>query len=77
MVLGGPHVTFLSTDALRHEDAIGLLQTLSLPKGTLSTRGRQLSRPLGVKNAAEYEESLITRGGASRQSAHLILNLIY
>ncbi|MFQ6075977.1 MAG: HEPN domain-containing protein [Candidatus Bathyarchaeia archaeon] len=45
----------------RHEDAISLLQTLSLPKGTLSTKGRQLSRLLGIKNAAEYEERLITQ----------------
>ena len=48
----------------RHEDAIGLLQSLSLPKGILSNKGRQLSRLLGIKNAAEYEERLMTESEA-------------
>jgi len=43
----------------RHQDAITLLQTLSLPRETLSTRGRQLGRLLSIKNTAEYEERLI------------------
>lgn len=45
----------------RHEDAVALLQTLNLPKDTLSSKGRQLSRLLGIKNTAEYEERLITQ----------------
>lgn len=49
----------------RHEDAITLLQTLSLPRDTLSSKGRQLSRLLGIKNAAEYEERLITQKEAT------------
>ncbi len=49
----------------RHEDAVTLLQTLNLPKDKLSTKGRQLSRLLGIKNAAEYEERLITQEEAT------------
>ena len=45
----------------RHEDAISLLQTLNLPKDVLSNKGRQLSRLLEIKNAAEYEERLISQ----------------
>ena len=48
----------------RHEDAITLLQTLSLPKDILSSKGRQLSRLLGIKNVAEYEGRLITQNEA-------------
>ena len=48
----------------RHEDAVGLLQSLNLPKGILSSKGRQLSRLLGIKNAAEYEERLMTESEA-------------
>lgn len=43
----------------RHEDALALLQTLSLPKDTLRAKSRQMSRLLSIKNAAEYEERLI------------------
>jgi HEPN domain-containing protein len=49
----------------RHEDAVTLLQTLSLPRDVLSGKGRQLSRLLGIKNAAEYEERLITQKEAA------------
>lgn len=48
----------------RHEDAIRLLQSLSLPKGILSNKGRQLSRLLGIKNTAEYEDRLMTESEA-------------
>ncbi len=44
----------------RHEDAIALLQSLNLDTEVLSSKTRQLSRLLGVKNAAEYEERLMT-----------------
>jgi HEPN domain-containing protein len=49
----------------RHEDAITLLQTLTLPKDILASKGRQLSRLLAIKNAAEYEERLITQKEAA------------
>ncbi len=49
----------------RHEDAVTLLQTLNLPRDTLSSKGRQLSRLLGIKNAAEYEERLIMQREAA------------
>lgn len=49
----------------RHEDAITLLQTLSLPRDALTIKGRQLSRLLATKNAAEYEERLIKEKEAS------------
>jgi len=48
----------------RHEDAISLLQTVVLPKDVLSTKSRQLSRLLGVKNVAEYEERLMNENDA-------------
>jgi len=49
----------------RHEDAVTLLQTLNLSKDALSSKGRQLSRLLGIKNAAEYEERLLTQKEAT------------
>ncbi|MFH1774447.1 MAG: HEPN domain-containing protein [Methanobacteriota archaeon] len=48
----------------RHEDAITLLESLELPKDVLSSKGRQLSRLLGIKNAAEYEERLMDESEA-------------
>jgi HEPN domain-containing protein len=44
----------------RHEDAISLFQTLSLPRETVRSKSRQLSRLLAIKNAAEYEERLMS-----------------
>jgi len=49
----------------RHEDAVTLLQSLSLPRKTLSNKGRQLGRLLSIKNAAEYEERLIRESEAA------------
>jgi len=49
----------------RHEDAITLLQTLNLSRDTLLSKGRQLSRLLGIKNTAEYEERLLTQKEAA------------
>jgi len=48
----------------RHEDAISLFQTVSLPKDVLTAKSRQLSRLLGIKNAAEYEERLMSENDA-------------
>jgi len=48
----------------RHEDAITLLQTVSLPKDVLKAKSKQLSRLIGIKNAAEYEERLMNENDA-------------
>lgn len=48
----------------RHEDSISLFQTVSLPKDVLTAKSRQLSRLLGIKNAAEYEERLMNENDA-------------
>jgi HEPN domain-containing protein len=48
----------------RHEDAISLIQTVGLPKDVLTARSKQLSRLLGIKNAAEYEERLMNENDA-------------
>jgi len=48
----------------RHEDAISLFQTVGLPKDVLTTKSKQLSRLLGIKNAAEYEERLMNENDA-------------
>jgi len=48
----------------RHEDAISLFQTVGLPKDVLTARSKQLSRLLGIKNAAEYEERLMREDDA-------------
>ena len=48
----------------RQEDAISLFQTVSLPKDVLTAKSRQLSRLLGIKNAAEYEERLMNENDA-------------
>lgn len=56
----------------RHEDAIALLQSLNLGTEVLSSKTRQLSRLLGVKNAAEYEERLMTQGDAQEAAANAV-----
>lgn len=43
----------------RHEDAISLFQTVGLPRDVLAAKSKQLSRLLGIKNVAEYEERLM------------------
>jgi len=48
----------------RHEDVISLIQTVGLPKDILTARSKQLSRLLGIKNAAEYEERLMNENDA-------------
>jgi len=48
----------------RHEDAVSLLQTVGLPKDILASKSKQLSRLLGIKNAAEYEERLMNENDA-------------
>ncbi|MGQ9691057.1 MAG: HEPN domain-containing protein [Thermoproteota archaeon] len=48
----------------RHEDAISLLQAVDLPKDILTAKSKQLSRLLGVKNIAEYEERLMDEDDA-------------
>lgn len=48
----------------RHQDAISLLQTVNLPKDVIKSKSRQLSRLLGIKNAAEYEERLMRESEA-------------
>jgi len=48
----------------RHEDAVSLFQIIGLPKAVLTAKSRQLSRLLGIKNAAEYEERLMSENDA-------------
>lgn len=48
----------------RHEDAISLFLTVGLPRDVLTSKNRQLSRLLGIKNAAEYEERLMDENDA-------------
>jgi hypothetical protein len=48
----------------RHEDAISLFQTVGLPRDVLTAKSKQLSRLLGIKNAAEYEERLMDEDDA-------------
>ena len=48
----------------RHQDAISLFQTVGLPKEVLTTKSKQLSRLLDIKNAAEYEERLMNENDA-------------
>jgi len=48
----------------RHEDAISLLQTVGLSKDVLTAKSKQLTRLLGIKNAAEYEERLMSENDA-------------
>jgi len=48
----------------RHEDAISLFQTVALPRDILAAKSKQLSRLLGIKNAAEYEERLMNENDA-------------
>jgi len=55
----------------RHEDAISLFQTAGLPTDVLMAKSRQLSRLLGIKNAAEYEERLMNENDA-RQAYEML-----
>ncbi len=48
----------------RHQDAISLLQTVNLPKDVIISKSGQLSRLIGIKNAAEYEERLMKESEA-------------
>jgi HEPN domain-containing protein len=48
----------------RHEDAISLFQTVGLPRDVLTAKSKQLSRLLGIKNVAEYEERLMDEDDA-------------
>jgi hypothetical protein len=48
----------------RHEDAISLFQTVGLPRDVLTAKSKQLSRLLGIKNAAQYEERLMDEDDA-------------
>ncbi|MFA5771748.1 MAG: HEPN domain-containing protein [Thermoplasmata archaeon] len=48
----------------KHEDAIALFESLNIPKDVLLTKGRQLGRLLAIKNAAEYEDRLISENDA-------------
>jgi hypothetical protein len=48
----------------RHEDAISLFHTVNLPRDVLTVKSKQLSRLLGIKNAAEYEERLMNENDA-------------
>jgi hypothetical protein len=48
----------------RHEDAIGVLLTIGLSRDVLTSRSKQLTRLLGIKNAAEYEERLMNENDA-------------
>jgi len=49
----------------KHEDVITLLQTIGLDQGALKAKTRQLSRLLSIKNAAEYEERLMSKSDAT------------
>jgi len=76
-VVNAVHSAISSADALtvfskgvrhageKHEDVITLLQTIGLDPGTLKTKTRQLSRLLSIKNAAEYEERLMSKSDAT------------
>jgi HEPN domain-containing protein len=48
----------------RHEDAVSLFQTVGLPRDVLAAKSKQLSRLLGIKNVAEYEERLMDEDDA-------------
>ncbi len=75
-VLNAIHCAISATDALtvffkgirhageRHEDVIGLLNTLEVDKDTLNNKTKQLLSLLDIKNAVEYEERLTTEQGA-------------
>ena len=59
----------------RHEDAISLFQTVGLPRDVLLVKSRQLSRLLGIKNTAEYEERLMDENDAKeavRDAEHFL-----
>lgn len=60
----------------RHEDAISLLQTVSLPRDVLTAKSKQLSRLLGIKNAAESEERLMREDDARKPQGMLSGSLV-
>ncbi len=47
-----------------HEDVISLLRTLSFDKDEINNKTRQLQRLVQIKNAAEYEEKLMSQEDA-------------
>ena len=44
----------------KHEDVLSLLKTLEFERDEINNKVRQLQRLLQIKNAAEYEERLMT-----------------
>jgi len=69
--LGSIHSAISAADALcvyflgvrhageKHEDAINLFKTIKLEKEELAANSRRISRILGYKTMAEYEERLV------------------
>lgn len=49
----------------RHEEVISLIRTLPLPPDEINSKCRQLQDLLRIKNAAEYEERLMTESDAA------------
>lgn len=47
-----------------HEDVISLLRTLAFDKDEINNKARQLQRLIQIKNAAEYEEKLMSQQDA-------------
>lgn len=47
-----------------HADAISFFKTISLDKNDLTANARRISRILGIKNMAEYEERLVYQSEA-------------
>ncbi len=48
----------------RHEEVIGLINSLDIDRAVLKDKTRQLASLLSVKNMVEYEERLTTESGA-------------
>lgn len=76
-VINAIHAAISGSDALlvffkevrsaeeRHEEVVSLLRTLDFSREEINNKTRQLQRLLQIKNAAEYEERLMSQSDAS------------
>ena len=51
----------------KHEDVLSLLKTLEFERDEINNKVRQLQRLLQIKNAAEYEERLMTENDSETE----------
>ena len=50
----------------RHDDAVRLFKTIAVDRDGIAAQAGRVSRVLGIKHVAEYEDRLLSRGEAEK-----------